>query len=540
MDNPRLKFNNKEFGLRKLDNNTFELKSADIFSRYFDSEYVPEKHGYFFQENPITKIEPATYRKIESFCFVTTSNIRGEAAMLLKSLRKFHNEPVYIICDAMSKRYLTKLGLIDDNVYCRVQAEPEDLKSIDTEIFKNHKCIANNLHNAPAILKKMDVMEYALEHHENTFFLDSDIIVTDSLQEYFQAKVVLSPHFFPKRTIMNGYECGFYNAGYVFCASKGFPRMWRHMYLNDSTFFEQECMNRIPESCTIETFGRDHNIGFWREGIFPKTVKSFHCHITNGVDKNRNDRLKELNENIRNSAKEYLKTNHPDLYNFYLKIICPKKVAFVHYGKAAGVYINAYLKNICLKTYLKYFSYHADINPFQISGRDWTKDELIDIASTAKDYSFLTQHHIGYDLESIKKFKENGWFTFTFLRKPEELLCSLFNWSREKNIKLRPGVGANPTSIQETFEFALKYKGFSRLWKLPDYIDELDYVSEFNDTNFENFLLETFGELYEPQPKLNVSLNKGFKFYRDNNYITDEILDEFFSHPDYLKYKHYL
>ena len=454
MDSPRLKFNGKEFGLRRVHDDVYELKNANIFQKYFDSEFIPEKHGYFFYENLCRAEKPERFHKIESFCFVTTKNIMSEAAILLKSLRKFHDEPVYIICDKVSKRYLGNLNLIDDNVFFRLVAEKDDLKNIDKDIFAGHKCIANEIHNAPAIFKKMEVMEFALDHHNNTFFLDSDIIVLDSLQEYFESKVVLSPHYYPKRTIMNGYENGFYNAGYIFCASKGFPNYWRHIYLNDSIFFEQECMNRIPDTCQIQTFSKEHNVGFWREGILPEHIKSLHFHISDGVNKKRTNHLQKLNDRIKSIGMDYMKRHHRDLYNYCLQMMCPKKVAFVHIGKTAGVYINQYLKTTCLKPYVKFFSWHENLNPYKIKDRDWTKEELFDIAKNADDYSFLTQHHINWDTEIMEEFKKNGWFVFTFLRRPEELLCSLYNWSKDNNIPLRDNKH-EPQSLEELFNMSI-------------------------------------------------------------------------------------
>tara|TARA_R110002051_G_scaffold325096_2_gene425734 strand:- start:609 stop:1223 length:615 start_codon:yes stop_codon:yes gene_type:complete len=198
------------------------------------------------------------------------------------------------------------------------------------------------------------------------------------------------------------------------------------------------------------------------------------------------------------------------------------------------VYVNKYLKTTCLKPYLKYFSWHLNLNPYKVSGRDWTIDEMHKISVEAGDYSFLTQHHINWDIDTVKKFKENGWFTFMFLRKPEELLCSLFNWSSEQNVELRPGL-PNPTSIEEAFELAVKCKGFERLWRIPDYIDQLDYVAEFNDANFSKFLLKYFGEIYEPRPKSNTSLNKGFNYYYQNGDISEESVNKLINHPEYKK-----
>ena len=540
MAQPRLKLNDKEIGLRDLGDGLFEPKSLNVLTESLTYQHPPAKNNNgFFVENTVGIKEPKEYHKIQSFCFVLTENIKEEGAMMLKSLRKFHDQPVYVICDQSSIDFLEQEGF-KDGLLIHQLISKEELQELNEEIFKNHKCIANSIHRPAEILTKMDAMNFALKHHDNTFFLDADIIILDSLQEYFKAKVVLSPHYYPKHLSFHGFENGFYNAGYVFCASKGFPSFWKHIYLNDSIFFEQECMNRIPNLLQIQTFSREHNVGFWRRKQIPEKVKSFHFHITKGVDKNRSEPLKQLNHNIKEVAINCLRTDHPDLYDYYVELIKPKKVAFVHFGKAAGVYINQYLKNGCLKDYEKYFSWHKNENPQGVSDRDWDKEELLSIAETAPDYSFVTNHHINWDLETVKKFKQNGWFLFTFLRQPEELLCSLFHWGKENNIKLRPRA-EEPKNLEECFEHALKDDGaFKYLWQIPEYIDLLDYKGEFNSENFKNFLLENFGENYIPTDKLNTSRNKGFTYYRENGEISDEIASEFLNHPEYKKYLTYL
>ena len=160
------------------------------------------------------------------------------------------------------------------------------------------------------------------------------------------------------------------------------------------------------------------------------------------------------------------------------------------------------------------------------------------IAETAPDYSFVTNHHIFWDTETIKKFKDNGWFLFTFLRRPEELLCSLHHWAKEKNIKLSDLPDAK--NLEQTFEYALNDDEFGKLWKAPDYIDLLDYKAEFNDENFGSFVLETFVENYTPKDRLNTSSNNGFSYYRENGEISDEIASKLLSHPEYKRYLTYL
>jgi hypothetical protein len=177
MAKPRLKLNDKEIGLRDLGDNLFEPKNISILQGVLEDRinlnYKPKK---FWLENLPPKHEPQKYHKIQSFCFVVTDNLKDEAEVLLKTLRLFHDEPVYIICDKASKIFLNKMKAIN-NVEFKTSAEKEHLDDIQKKVFDGHSCIANDIHNAPSILKKMEVMDFALKHHDNTFFLDTDIIV---------------------------------------------------------------------------------------------------------------------------------------------------------------------------------------------------------------------------------------------------------------------------------------------------------------------------------------------------------------------------
>ena len=70
-----------------------------------------------------------------------------------------------------------------------------------------------------------------------------------------------------------------------------------------------------------------------------------------------------MNESIKSIGIDLIKKEHPDLYNYYIRMTSPKKIAFVHFGKAAGVYVNEYLKEQCVRSYKKYMSYHKGLNP---------------------------------------------------------------------------------------------------------------------------------------------------------------------------------
>ena len=159
MEKPRLKIKDQEVGLRNLGNNLFEPKSLSILEDTIKDLKPVSKLP--FKLKPLSKEEPKQYHKIKSFCFVATSNIKEESELLLNSLRQFHDQPVYVICDKETRMHLNRQKL-SKNVTFRTRAEQEHLDKINEKVFKNHSCIANNIHNPPAIFKKMDVMDFAI------------------------------------------------------------------------------------------------------------------------------------------------------------------------------------------------------------------------------------------------------------------------------------------------------------------------------------------------------------------------------------------
>lgn len=564
MDQPRLKYNGQEVGLRNVGGGLFEPKNLSVFNDAvlgqlkFDSN--PKK---FWLENPPPRNKPEKYHKIESFCFVVTANLKEESEVLLRTLRLFHNEPVYVICDKETKIFLNKMKL-SDNVKFKTSAEKEHLDAIQKKVFDGHSCIANNVHHAPSIIKKMEVMDFALEHHNNTFFLDTDIIVLDNLQEHFTAEVVLSPHFYSKDQQHKGFEFGFYNAGYLFCANKGFPRFWRHLYLTDSTFFEQEGMNRISDYYNIQTFGKEHNVGFWRGEGLPFKAKSVHTHISESGNAGRGEGLVALNKKTKDYALSQAK-DKPIINSHIRKYYspdCNKKLAFIHFGKCAGVYIQHYIRSQVFP-HMKHFNSWWDFNykNERALTRDWTEEELLQVAESNVEEALAHNHHINWTKESVKKFNDNDWLTFMFIRNPKDIICSLYFWAQSQWDRWKPedknsqGLRKplteelmymsgqdNPynISLDEFVRGMMSGEGAQRLWVLPDYVDDIQHVAEFNNKNFSSFLLENFQHLYSPEPRKNASKNKGYRAYLNCGEISEETDLMLENHPEYERYSKYL
>ena len=547
--------------LRDSDNSkVYKFKNPDVCEKVIRGEKIepPEGDSLIFN---FTRSE----QKIQSFCYVCTKELKTELAVSIYSLRQFHSQPIFALVDQETKEHLEKFNF--SKIHIKVGANKEHLqKELDAlgETYDDLK----TFHRKECIAKKMDAMEWALERHDNTFFLDSDIIVIDNLQENFTSDVCISPHFHEQDQEGRDLDqrVGAYNAGYLFCSNKDFPKWWKSNFYNKSKFYEQECMNRIPDNFSTQCFPKDHNLGFWRKGfgyinddvIIGFKIKSFHLHLTTIFDSQQPESLKEKNVNLRIFFEKYLKKNNmSNLYNEVMSISKDKpleivktksekkKAAFVHYGKAGGVYVNNYLRAYLLKG-------AGEINSWNCKGenlkRDWSEEELLSFVDQGSFQStWVHNHHINWTKKAIQEYNKQEWLTFTFIRKPEEVLCSLWNYVRTKT-KGHDAFGVlydvSLKSLDEFIDTLLSigdsYVDMKNLWVLPDYIDELDYVAEMNDKNFGYFCEKYFGHDYIPQRRRNESANKGYQFYRDSGEISDKTHEKLMIHPEYIQYKKYL
>ena len=130
----RLKVNDEEVGLRYLGNDLYEPNNLSIFEKVFHNEYVPNDEE-FFTIRRFPKKEPKKYHKIESFCFVSTEELKQEAALLVKTLRAFHDQPIYIYCDDETRDFLCRLNLDSNDVFFSEEANPEILENLKENVF---------------------------------------------------------------------------------------------------------------------------------------------------------------------------------------------------------------------------------------------------------------------------------------------------------------------------------------------------------------------------------------------------------------------
>ena len=273
-------------------------KLSAQYNNIFKSEI-----SYIHGENQLDK-----KHELKSFCFVCTKELMKEGAIFIESVRLFYDQPIYIICDLETKSYFDSFDF--KNLIFKLDAEGEILKEIKSKHFETLYSEIKSPHRVECIFQKMAAMNFALSEQDNTFFLDSDIVLVNKIDENLNRSLILSPHYHGVKNINNSLRFGFFNAGYVFCAEKNFPDYWKDLYLTRSKFYEQECMNYIAENYDIGIFDKNHNWGFWRsEFKIPCSIRSFHLHLTNGIYGSDCTALSKLNEQIKMTFYRYLDLN---------------------------------------------------------------------------------------------------------------------------------------------------------------------------------------------------------------------------------------
>jgi hypothetical protein len=573
MDNPRLRIDEYEVGLRKVGDNLYEPKNKKILLDCLTDSLNLKDHRSLFHVNELPE-KCEEYKKIESFCFTTSINRISEAKILLKSLRQHHSQPIYIHCDQSSKLVIERLGY--ENLIIKPVINEKYLKNIVEMHTKDKYEILEQMHHCRSdyIFAKLVCLKQAMMKFKNTFFLDTDIIVLDDLQENFTEKLCLSPAFFAEESIHQGLEYGFYNAGYLFCEDRGFPQYWIDRFLNDSVFYEQECMNRFCNVYKFQTFPRSHNFGFWRGGAEVNSPKSLHVHITDEI-KNEVKALPNsdnLFKTFRAKSLQIIKQKNPDLYFYINKLGDYKKYAFVHMAKCGGSYVEAYLTNVVLAPFIDHnqiLQPHVEFNTEQIS-------EIVDEANRRDltENQWIRFHQNSVDLKTIEKLNDSGWETFTFLRDPRDLICSLYFFSSRKTAKttitngevsytnflaMSPSSGiaghgnsgewdindidVRKLSLNDFIINIVENEKLHVYWKIPEYIEAVKYIDEMSHDNLGKFINKAIDpdHIYSPIPiGKNSSANKGYKFYCNNGDISKEAQRLIEDHPEYIKYSEYM
>ena len=202
--------------------------------------------------------------KPSSFSTLCTSNCANELIGLLLSLSIFHsNAKVYVICDTKTKKIIDamtpkpRLNLIfhlELDKYDGMNRQQMERAGLWSEFQ----------------MAKARIIELALSAEPDTLLLDSDIIITDVIDDVDNTKDLgVSPHFM-KDDIHQKY--GYYNGGMLWTKNKGVPVDWIE-YTKSSRYFDQASIENLVNKYSHFEFGENYNVQAWRFYLSPTPIQ---------------------------------------------------------------------------------------------------------------------------------------------------------------------------------------------------------------------------------------------------------------------------
>lgn len=216
--------------------------------------------------------------KPSSFSSICTSNCAFELVGLLLSLSLYHpNERMFILCDTKTKEII-------ENTTPQPRLQITWFIELDKYDGMNRQIMTEKGVWTEFQMAKATVIKYALQYSTDTLFLDSDIILTDGIDDIDTSKDLgVSPQFITQEHID---KTGFYNGGMLWTKNKNVPDDWI-TFTKTSRYFDQASIEDLAKKYSYFEFGENYNLQCWRLMLSPETPQKIANHINSVV----NDKL---------------------------------------------------------------------------------------------------------------------------------------------------------------------------------------------------------------------------------------------------------
>ena len=208
-----------------------------------------------------------------------------------------------------------------------------------------------------------------------------------------------------------------------------------------------------------------------------------------------------------------------------------KKLLFVHVPKAAGVHLSEYVT-----TQLNFELLASEKEDEKGVWVDFTVPEILEYLG--QEEGLLRTHTLAFGwselaysiptatkdeiTETIAKFKEQGWFAFTFVRHPGELLCSFYHYVMGYyNQRAKSIVEAHcPVADRTLDQFVV---GHCERELIPSYWELFDSIIESSDRDFSVFFRRHFHHTFRAgTAESHASGSRGYAHYCQTGAISEE------------------
>ena len=186
-------------------------------------------------------------------------NCKQELIGLLLSLSIHHsNSNIYVMCDSEKKKNYENMSFKPqlNIIWCVTLDKYSNFNRAEMENL--------NIWSEFQMAKSL-ILDEALKFEQDCLFLDSDIIVTDKLENIDHSKELgVCPGFINKET----YEkYGYYNGGMLWVKNKKIPKQWREYTIN-SRYYDQASIEDLYEyynkDNNVFVFEDNYNLQTWR------------------------------------------------------------------------------------------------------------------------------------------------------------------------------------------------------------------------------------------------------------------------------------
>ena len=209
--------------------------------------------------------------KPSSFSSICTSNCAFELIGLLLSLSVYHpNEKMFILCDSKTKE-------IVNNMTPQPRLQITWFVELDKYDGMNRQIMVQKGIWSDFQMAKSTVIKYALRESNDTLFLDSDIIITDVIDDVDMSKELgVSPQFITQEHIN---KTGYYNGGMLWTKNKNVPDDWIE-FTKTSRYFDQASIEDLVKKYSYFEFGENYNLQCWRFLLSPEGSRQIEKNIT--------------------------------------------------------------------------------------------------------------------------------------------------------------------------------------------------------------------------------------------------------------------
>lgn len=217
------------------------------------------------------RLQEIAKQKPSSFCTMCTSICAFELVGLLLSLSIYHpNEIIYILCDSKTKNIIQTMTP-QPRLVIKWAVELDTYDGMNRQIMEKMGIWSSFQ------MSKARVMNIALQESKDTLFLDSDIVITNTIDDIDMNKEIgVSPQYI-KKEYLN--KTGIYNGGMLWTKHKELPDSWIQ-YTKTSRYFDQASIEDLVKTYDSFTFGENYNLQCWRMLLSDESPEQISKHIT--------------------------------------------------------------------------------------------------------------------------------------------------------------------------------------------------------------------------------------------------------------------